>query len=291
MPKTPRILSLTDNVVDCYQAEGLMFPGGNCLNLSVFCARFGAESLYCGAVAADAAGAAIRAALRAEGVDQSLLQTRPGQTAYCLIETRDGERHFAGANLGVSIIAPPAEALAALAPLDAVHTGRSSHLQHWLPRLARTRLSYDFATRHDADQIAAIAPLCYLASFSGGDLTRAAALALAAQAQAAGAEWVLVTRGAAGALLLGAPGLFEVAAAEVVPVDTLGAGDTFIARCLVGLLRDEPPADLLAAAAEEAARTCTGFGAFGHGVPIEVDARTAMGIDEIYRTIVPPAAE
>ena len=31
-----------DNVVDCYEDRGLMFPGGNALNVSVFANRFGA---------------------------------------------------------------------------------------------------------------------------------------------------------------------------------------------------------------------------------------------------------
>ena len=39
-----RIVAVGDNVVDCYMAQGRMFPGGNCLNVSVFARLFGAAT-------------------------------------------------------------------------------------------------------------------------------------------------------------------------------------------------------------------------------------------------------
>ena len=44
MQTAPRILAFGDNVVDCYRARHLMFPGGNCVNHAVFARRFGAVS-------------------------------------------------------------------------------------------------------------------------------------------------------------------------------------------------------------------------------------------------------
>ena len=51
----------------------------------------------------------------------------------------------------------------------------------------------------------------------------------------------LATRGENGAVLGRGQEIFEVAAAPVQVVDTLGAGDMFISRTLVGLLREEEP--------------------------------------------------
>lgn len=281
-------MAFSDNVVDCYRDENLMYPGGNCVNHAVFAQRCGADAAYAGAVSDDAAGRAIRAALMAEGVNVSRLRDLPGQTAYCVIELRDGERAFAGANLGVSIIAPEAEDLAMASAADALHTGRSSHIDAWIPALSRlTRISYDFATVRDAERIAPLAAHCFLASFSGGDLSFDEALELARTTRAAGAEWVLVTRGGEGALLAGPDGVVEAPAEKVVPVDTLGAGDTFIAATLVGLLRGEAPGEILSTAAREAARTCLAHGAFGHGNPMEVDITTALTIEGIYATTKP----
>lgn len=283
-----RILAFGDNVVDCYRDRRRMFPGGNCVNHAVFARRFGAETAYAGAVADDAAGRAIRDALVAEGVETSLLRFLPGQTAYCVIATEGGERVFVGANLGVSIIAPSPADLAWMRTADAVHTGRSSHVDSWLGHFASlTRVSYDFATIRDEGRISAIAPHCYLAGFSGGDLDRDEAMALADLTLRHGAAWVVITRGGEGALLAGRDGIHEVAAAAVRPVDTLGAGDTFIARTLVGLLRGESPTAMLHDAAEAAARTCLSPGAFGHGVTMDLDLSTMLSIDEIYASTEP----
>lgn len=280
----PRILSFGDNVVDCYEDQGLMYPGGNCLNLAVFAHRFGADTFYAGAVAEDAAGFLIRSALVAEGVDISHLRTLSGNTAFCVIGSEAGDRVFLGADLGVSILGPSPQDLALMSQVDAVHTGRSSHIDAWVPHIAAlSRLSYDFATAHDADRLAQVAPHCHLASFSGGGLSRDQALTLAQRAEALGARHVLVTRGDSGALLLSAGELTETRAEIITPLDTLGAGDTFIARVLTGLLRAERPADLLAAAASEAAQTCSWHGGFGHAAPMEVDLSLSKSVAEIYR--------
>lgn len=288
MTRPVRILSFGDNVVDCYRDRNLMFPGGNCVNHAAFARRAGAEAAYAGAVCDDAAGRLIRQALIAEGVDVSLLRVLPGQTAYCVIETCEGERQFVGANLGPSIIAPSAADLLMLAGVDALHTGRSSHIDAWLPRFAgATRVSYDLATVHDAERIALIAPHCFLLTFSGGDLTRDQAIALAERARREGAVWALVTRGGEGAILQGRDSTFEAKAHLVEAIDTLGAGDSFIANVLVDLLRGTAPAAALQAAAIAAGETCLLPGAFGHPATMEVDLSEMMGLREIYATTRP----
>ncbi len=291
MPRPARILAFGDNVVDCYRDQNLMFPGGNCVNHAVFARRAGAETAYAGAVCDDDAGRLIRQALVEEGVDVSSLRMEPGTTAYCVIETPDGDRLFVGANLGVSIIAPSRADLARLADFDAIHTGRSSHVDAWLPRFAEaTKVSYDLATVHAPDRIAQVAPHCFLIAFSAGGLTREQALALAQTAREAGARWSLVTRGIEGALLAGEAGVFEAPAQPVEAIDTLGAGDTYIANVLVGLLDGRHPETILQDAAQAAANTCLMRGAFGHAAPMSVDLTNMMSLEEVYRTTRPAKA-
>lgn len=291
MSRPVRILAFGDNVVDCYRDQNLMFPGGNCVNHAVFARRAGAETAYAGAVCDDAAGRLIRQALIEEGVDVSSLRIESGQTAYCLIETQHGDRMFVGANLGASIIAPSASDLARLPEFDAVHTGRSSHVDTWLPRFASaTKVSYDLATVHEPEPIAQVAPHCFLLSFSGGGMSREKAIALAQHARGGGANWSLITRGIEGALLIGEAGVYEAAAWPVEAVDTLGAGDTFIANVLVGLLNRARPDDILVRAAQAAANTCLTRGAFGYPAPMSVDLSNMMTLEEIYRVTRPAEA-
>ena len=265
-----RIAAIGDNVVDCYPASSQMFPGGNCVNVATHARRQGATSWYVGAVGDDAAGAAIRAALAAEGVLTERLRVERGATAYCNIGHRGGDRVFLDFDLGVSMFEPNEGDFALAATCDGVHVGQSSGLDEHLPRLATaTRLSFDFSTKRDADRLRRILPLCFLASFSGGDSTREEASELTRSVRELGAEWVLTTLGARGAALSGATGTFEVAAHPTTVVDTLGAGDAFIARVLVGLLGGvEEPTETLRAAAVVAAETCTHFGGFGHPAPL-----------------------
>ncbi|MGJ0184009.1 PfkB family carbohydrate kinase [Corynebacterium glyciniphilum] len=271
---SPHLITVGDNVVDCYQALATMYPGGNCVNVAVFARRFGLESAYVGAVGDDVAGNLIATSLDEEGVGTSLLRTVPGgKTAWCLIGHREGDRIFLGSDLGVSEFSPKQADLAAIARADAVHIGASSHMDDWVEELSsRTRVSYDFSTYGDRQRIAAVAPRLWLATVSGGGLTDTEVVDLAGAITGAGAAWVLVTRGAAGAVLFHGSRQWLVAATPTNVVDTLGSGDTFLARVLTGLLRHEDPPVFLAAAAEAAAATCGTVSAFGHPAPNTITA-------------------
>ena len=50
-----KIATMGDNVVDCYVLRGEMFPGGNCLNVSIFLRRSGVDSAYIGRIGKDPA--------------------------------------------------------------------------------------------------------------------------------------------------------------------------------------------------------------------------------------------
>ena len=114
-----KIAAMGDNVVDCYISKGTMFPGGNCLNVSVFIRRFGGHSAYIGATGQDAAGKMIETALLNEGVDLTRLRMLDGPTAYCIIGHRDADRVFVRADLGVSMFSPVDDDIAFLKLLRA----------------------------------------------------------------------------------------------------------------------------------------------------------------------------
>lgn len=267
-----QIVAMGDNVVDCYVSTGQMYPGGNCLNVSVFARRFGAETQYLGAIGKDAAGNAIQAALAAEGVGTDRLRVLDGPTGWCLIGHEDGDRVFLRYDLGVSMFQPVSADIAFLRTYDAVHVGRSSGLDGSIAAIAAAApLSYDFSTHHDPRHMAVIAPLCFLACTSGGALSADEATALVHQLLDGGAKWALVTRGRDGALLGHAGTVISATAAPAQVVDTLGAGDTTIARVLYGLLAGEDGQTALNAAMQAAAQTCTYYGAVGHGVAIDLD--------------------
>lgn len=272
MAPEPFLVTMGDNVVDIYQERNEMYAGGNCVNVSAFATRAGARSAYCGQVGDDAAGRHIEVSLAQQGVDLSFLRMVPGETATCRIGHRGGDRVFLGSSLGVSVFSPTSNELQALRNADAAHVGATSYLDEWITDIAAlSRLSYDFTTFREPEHIERVAPHCFLATFSGGGMSSEEADRLTSRALEAGAVWVLVTRGERGATLSDSSQSFHVSAAPTEVVDTLGAGDAFLANVLVGLLRTEDPKKLLAKAAVAAAATCRSFGAFGPPAPVPID--------------------
>jgi fructoselysine 6-kinase len=269
-----RLLAVGDNVVDQYPERGLFYPGGNAVNVAVHARRLGASSSYIGAVGTDRAGDAVLASLRDEGVDTSRTRVVDGPNAYAVVHIVDGNRVFAKGDLGVSMFELDHDDFAAATSVDVVHTGECSHVEAQVPELARhaKRLSFDFSER-DWSYIESLAPYVDVAIRSAPGADRQAALDQARRLQALGPHTVAVTLGAGGAVIV----QDEVPQWSPAPprgpvVDTLGAGDAFIARLLLGLTRGEPIAELASEATTYATISCARFGAFGHATSLDTTA-------------------
>jgi sugar/nucleoside kinase (ribokinase family) len=89
------------------------------------------------------------------------------------------------------------------------------------------------------------------------------------------AQWMCVTLGADGAMLLEGDRLHHSPAFAVNAVDTTGAGDVFRAGFIHGLLQSRSPADVLRFASVAAALSCTREGAFD-SVPALSDIERAL---------------
>lgn len=264
-----RLVGVGDNVVDCYPQLSQMFPGGNALNVAVHVARSGVPAAYLGAVGDDSAGAHIRAALAAESVATDRLRVLHGPSAYAIVRLIDGDRAFESSNKGVSVFSLTDDDVSYLAEFDMAHSGYAARLEPQLPVIAEaTQLSFDFATRRSEDYAGPLLPFVHVAEFSGGDLSESEAEQLARWALSQGPPYVLVTLGQRGAVLYGPDGVYRQPSLPSRAVDTLGAGDAFIGRLLAGLLRQEPLAATLEAAAQVAARAVQARGAFGYPHPL-----------------------
>lgn len=261
-----RLVGVGDNVVDRYRDLGTMFPGGQALNVAVYAHRFGLQTAYVGAIGDDVAGRHVLGAIRAEGIDASRLRIVPGPNAAAEVALVDGNREFVGSDPGVSKFRLSADDLAAIAQYDLIHSSESSYLEDQIALLAGSApLSFDFSIRRDPAYIEPLLPFVHIASFSLSDLDDRDALAWIDRVHAAGPKYVLATRGAHDALLSDGLTVRRQPAVPSEPIDTLGAGDAFIARVLVGILRQEPLDLVLESAAQAAALTCAAYGAFGYG--------------------------
>jgi fructoselysine 6-kinase len=262
------LVAIGDNVVDRYVDLGLEFPGGNCLNVAVHAARSGTRTAYVGVVGDDEAGSLTRAALRAEGVDDSRLRTRPGPTAWAEVRHVGGDRLFGASDKGVSLFDPTPADLGFVSRFGLAHSSYCSGLESALPGIAaRVRLSFDFDDR-TGDYAERLLPHVRVATFSAAHLSRGQTEDLLRWAAARGPAYVFATRGADGAMAFDGAEVHAAAAEPVEALDSLGAGDAFIGRALHGVLAGEPTAVLLRAAVATGGAACTTRGGFGHGRPL-----------------------
>lgn len=281
----PRLLGIGDVTVDIYLSEGMQYPGGNTVNVAVQARRCGMAASWLGCVGRDLLGDLVYRSLAAEGVDLSHARRLEGPNPWSRIRHQGADRIFDGSNPGVRSQYNFTEADDAfIAAHDLVHTSVHSDLDAELPRLRAhaKQLSYDYSEHFERPGAAAAMRYVDIAFVSAPRLDEEACAALLRRCASLGPPLVVVTRGAAGAAALQAG---EIAFAPAVPaelVDTLGAGDGFIAGFLAALATGAPIAACLAQGAAQAARVCASKGGFGHGIPI-VPGQPGLDPSQIVR--------
>lgn len=261
-----RLLGAGDNIVDRYPSLGVYFPGGNTVNVAVAARRAGAEAAYLGVLGDDEPGRVILEALAREHVGTTHVRVVPGPTAWVDIHHRDSDRIFGEHALGVSPFRLTRDDFTYAATFDLVHLCAGGFLEDDVPALAaRVQLSFDCKQQRDPGYLGPLLAHARFAFFSAADLGEAETVDLLRLAADLGVAVGVATRGAGDALALDRGRLYRQPPIPQPPVDTLGAGDSFIGRFLVDYQGGESISTTLRAAAAAAAATCQAYGAFGHG--------------------------
>lgn len=266
-----KIVGVGDNVLDKYVDQGLMYPGGNAVNVPVLALRYGAEAAaYIGALGDDGGGRWLREALVREGLDVSRTKVLPENNSYSRVTLVDGDRTFVGSEKGASCkLVLSREDLDYIRGFDVVHTSIYSGLEGQLKELrASSRiLAFDFSNECDAAYLRAVAGSVDYAFFSGAKMNDSDIEALFLLTESFGVTLCLVTRGSRGAVLRFEGRTYRQDAVPCEVVDTLGAGDAFIARLILGIVSGGEPQAVLGESARCAAAACSHYGAFGYPKP------------------------
>jgi fructoselysine 6-kinase len=266
------LLCIGDNVVDLYLDRGVFFPGGNALNVAVLARRFGLSDVaYMGIVGNDREGDHVRACMAAEGLSTAHLRRVEGANGKAQV-THDaqGDRVFVASNRGgirrKLMLRMDEDDLALIADMGHVHSSCFSYLEPELPRIraAARGVSFDFSTLHDPAYLAQVCPYVTTAFLSGQGLDDAAVSDLIARVLDLGPDSVCVTRGEMGAVWATGKSRIVQPVVPATVVDTMGAGDAFIAGYLVGTLGGQAPEQGLPFAASCAAKACGWKGAWGY---------------------------
>lgn len=259
-------------------------PGGKGLNQAVAAARAGADVCFLGAVGADEFGGRLRGFLLAEGIDASGLVPSAEPTGIAAITvTDDGENAIvvvAGANGDDRLSAADRAAIAGAGYL-VVQLERPVTLVLEAMRWARrhgvtTVLTPAPVPDSDIDGLVALSDILLVNEHEATALAGDADAAAAARALSRAAGTVVVTLGAAGALVAqGGALVATVAARRVAAVDTTGAGDTFAGVLVAWLAAGSTLHTSLEAATAAASLTVTRPGAAA-SMPQRADILTAL---------------
>ncbi|MDO5068101.1 MAG: ribokinase [Propionibacteriaceae bacterium] len=219
---------------------GDLSPGGKGANQACAAALAGAEVALLGAVGDDDAHQSALSLLRSAGVDLSHLIQVPGPTGLAVVSVDAlGENTVVvvpGANAGITTQTVDSwEALLAAAPIVVSQGELSRAATERIARLTRNRWLLNLAPviELDPEVIRMANPLVVneheaqaaLLQLGGPAVDQPEALVAKLRAQ--GLASVVLTLGAAGALISDDNGTHHVPSPKVTAVDTVGAGDAF----------------------------------------------------------------
>lgn len=291
------------NIGHVHNGEPMTFGmGGSESNVAIGVRRLGVPATWIGRLGDDPAGRLIRRELRAEGVE--ILAIEDPATTGLMIRWRPAagqghviyhRRESAGSRLRESDV--PEDRVAGAAVLHGtgitlgLGAGPAGALNRAIAvaRAAGRTVSFDVNYRRalwsEADAAAAILAVlgdCDVV-FAGLDEARiltghADAERAARDLETLGPRQVLITLGAQGCLARVDGATFEMPAASATVVDTVGAGDAFVAGYLAELIAGAPPRRRLTTAVSAGALAVTAPGDW-EGMP-DREALERHGVDE-----------
>ncbi len=264
MEKKIRIATAGDNCMDAY-SDGNVYPGGNPVNVAVYVARLGGESAYIGAVGTDAYGKIMLDAIKEKGVDISHMKVLEGKTAVSYVDIVNGDRVFGEYEEGVmAAFQLDGEDIDFLAGYDMVVSGLWGMCEKELPLLQEkgATIAFDFATKPEDPVVPIAIPYVDYAFFSMDDQEEAEIKNFMLEMHQKGPKVVVVTRGKKGSIAYDGKEFYTYGIVPAEVVDTMGAGDSFIAGFLYAICGGKTIPEAMAAGAANSSVTLSYAGAW-----------------------------
>ena len=237
------IVAVGDNCIDYYAALDAARPGGNAVNVAVNAVRCGAQAAYIGVVGDDPHGRLLLDALRKEGVDISHVRVVPGKTAVTQVSLVNGERVLGDYDDGVQAdFRLTEDDFTFIARHDLLTAGLWGHVEHDLAavRALGVPVAFDCATKPDHEIVDIALPSVDVAFFSSDgppdDALRDRLRAFANR----GPRLVVATLGEHGSAAWSDGAVITCPAEPTRVVDTMGAGDSYIAGFIKSTLDGKP---------------------------------------------------
>jgi fructoselysine 6-kinase len=264
-----RILAIGDNCIDAYSYLGRRFPGGNALNVAVFANRHeNIQADYVGIIGYDDNGDYLLSQVKSEGLDTGYIIRKEGITAVTKIILKEGERVFDEYIEGVQTDA--------VLHFDKIPNPKDYDLIHFtiwgfgrehsktLKETSNVLLSCDFSSQLD-DPRTEIMPYLDVSFFSGSHLidNEEDPKLILKKLKENTLGLVVMTLGKYGSIAYDGELFYQSEAIPVNVVDTLGAGDAFIAEFLCHRILGKTISESLEAGHNAATKICKRHGAWG----------------------------
>lgn len=263
-----KLAAVGSNCVDFYNniENGKAYPGGSPVNVAVYTVRLGGEASYTGPVGDDVYGKIMQEAIAAKGVDTSHLHVKHGKTAVSQVELLEGERVFGDYEEGVLEDYTLSEE-----DMDFIQTHDMVVCDLWGKvegqfRALKARgitTAFDCATRPEDEASRIAMPYTDYLFFSSDDGDTPALRDQMKGYHSRGPKLVIALLGEHGSLCYDGSEFHKFG---IVPcehlVDSMGAGDSYIAGFLYGIVEGLPIDEAMQKGAANATETLKYFGAW-----------------------------
>lgn len=274
---TMKLITIGDNVVDCYLDQNKYYPGGNCVNVAVNAKRNGASKVsYIGIFGNDEPADHIKYALSQEGIDYHFSREVfgiTGQPRVTLTEKNDrvfvgGPKNTVQHKYKIQLIQ---EELDYIKTFDLSHVSCYSSMESELPKLSQvSKISFDFSNKKDLSYIESIAPYVSYAFFSAAEISDKELERFIQFLTSFRFEVTGLTRGGRPAIFIKNGVVYEQKLREIDVVDTMGAGDSLIAGFLTSYINGDDIEVAIDKGTKSAEMTCQTYGGFGYPKEMEM---------------------
>ena len=287
-----KVIGVGDCMVDKNLTTGMMYPGGQALNIAVNTKLCGAQSAFIGAFGDDYIADHMKKTMDEIGIDYSHSHFFLAHTAFARYKVIDNDRVFQRSPNGrynplqgairrmLAYEGFSQEDIAYIKGFDVMHTSNGAFIEEYLPELAGEgiKISYDFSLDHMKEGVMEkVCPYSYFVLLSCSHMTTTEMQEQLIKAHTLGAKICIGTRGSEGSTCYDGDQFYTQAPhwKEHV-VDTMGAGDAFVSAFLYDFIghdgyhakdKSEIIKHALDFAAEYSANSCMIEGSFGHGAP------------------------
>ena len=260
-----KVAAVGDNCVDVYEKEGKQYPGGNPVNVAVYLKRMGVDASYTGVVGTDECGKTMIEALNGKDVDTSHVHVEEGDTAKTMVEIINGNRVFCDYFEGVMENFKLSEDdIKFLCEHDLVVSGIWGHTDKDLAAIHETGTTvvFDYSDQPQDPMVdESIANVDY-AFFGLESDDNEQVRAFMKEKQAMGPKAIVVTLGENGSLAYDGNEFHKGDIVKCDVVDTMGAGDSFIAGFIKGILEEKTLDECMVMGAQSSAVTLGYSGAW-----------------------------